>query len=220
MISCNHDLHIVLPVRGLAEGKSRLASVLKPAQRVELNQKLLVHTLDVLRAWRGDLAQCIVVSACERVLGIARAASAVTVIEPGASGLNAAVTLGAAQAAHSGARRVLVLPCDLPLLTPQALASLIERAPPADVALAPDLSGSGTNALIIDVAHAFEFQFGPDSFALHSRSAAAAGARVWVHCAPEFAFDLDTPDDLERWRRTPDTCGIDKHQEAGSEVIL
>jgi 2-phospho-L-lactate/phosphoenolpyruvate guanylyltransferase len=219
MMSCNHDLHIVLPVRGLAEGKSRLASVLTPAQRVALNRALLVHTLDVLQTWRGDLAQCIVVSGCERVLGIARAAGAFALTEQNASGLNAAVTLATAHAARHGARRVLVLPCDLPALTQQALAYFVERAAAADVALAPDLSGSGTNALIIGTAHAFEFQFGPNSFALHSRSAAALGARVWAHRAPQLAFDLDTPDDFERWRRTPDAWGIDKHEEAGNEVL-
>ncbi|HET7158390.1 MAG TPA: 2-phospho-L-lactate guanylyltransferase [Burkholderiales bacterium] len=217
-MSCNDDLYVVVPVRGLAEGKSRLASVLTPAQRTALNRTLLAHTLDVLLAWRGELAQCIVVSGCERVLGIAREAGAVTLMEENASGLNAAVTLAKAHAARSGARRVLVLPCDLPSLTQQTLADFVERAAAADVALAPDLSGSGTNALIIGTAHAFEFQFGPNSFALHSRAAAAVGARLFVHRASELAFDLDTPADLERWRLTPDACDIDKHQEAGNEV--
>lgn len=219
MMSCNDDLYVVVPVRGLAEGKSRLASVLTPAQRIALNRTLLVQTLHVLQAWRGDLAQCIVVSGCERALGIAREAGAVTVIEAHASGLNAAVTLATAHAARSGARRVLVLPCDLPALTQQALADFLARAANADVALAPDLSGSGTNALIIGTAHAFEFKFGPGSFALHSRAAAAVGARVFVHRAPQLAFDLDTPRDLERWRLTHDACDIDKHEEAGNEVL-
>lgn len=219
MMSCNHGLHVVLPVRGLTEGKSRLASVLTPTQRVALNRMLFVHTLDVLQAWRGNLAGCIVVSGCEHVLGIARQAGAVTLMEQNARGLNAAVTLATAHAGRSGARRVLVLPSDLPSLTQQALAYFVERAAAADVALAPDLSGRGTNALILDTAHAFEFQFGPDSFALHSRSASALGERMWVHRAPELAFDLDTPDDLERWRRTPDAWGIDKHEEAGNEVL-
>ena len=59
--------------------------------RVALNRHLLMHTLEVIEAWRGDLAQCIVVSPCEDALACAHAAGAQALREPaGAAGLNAA----------------------------------------------------------------------------------------------------------------------------------
>ena len=194
------DLYVVLPVRGIANGKSRLASMLSPSQRANLNRWLFVHTLHSLHAWRGGLKQCVVVSACERVLDIGRAAGARTVRENPICGLNAAVTQATAHASELGARRVLVLPCDLPGLTPHALASFVDHAADANIALAPDKTGSGTNAMIVDAAQPPRFQFGPRSFSLHMSAAAAHASRVIVHRSLELALDLDTLEDLERWR--------------------
>ena len=43
--------------------------------RAALNRQLLIHTLEVIEEWRGDLAQCVVVSPCEEALTCARAFS-------------------------------------------------------------------------------------------------------------------------------------------------
>ncbi|MGH8663161.1 MAG: hypothetical protein ACREUX_02730, partial [Burkholderiales bacterium] len=43
--SGRHALWVILPVRGEAAGKSRLAAVLDPIERMRLNRKLLRRTL-------------------------------------------------------------------------------------------------------------------------------------------------------------------------------
>lgn len=196
------DVWTVVPVRGFAEGKSRLASVLDPAERARLNARLLVHTLGVLDRWRGGLSRCIVVSPCRGALGTAARLGA-AVVDEGAdsTGLNAAVALGASYAGSNGGRCMLVLPCDLPCLSTEALAAMLDAAKSErHMVIAPDSRGTGTNALLVSVEPPLEFRFGELSFARHLLLAAERGWRVSVCPRPELEFDLDTPDDLAAWR--------------------
>jgi 2-phospho-L-lactate guanylyltransferase len=93
-----------------------------------------------------------------------------------------------------------VLPCDLPELDPQSLSALVNAARGADVTIAPDASGAGTNALVVPARASFEFRFGLDSFVRHRDAAAAQGLSVAVHRSLALAFDVDTPDDYARWK--------------------
>ena len=105
-----------------------------------------------------------------------------------------------------GARSLLVLPGDLPLLSVEALdellmaadAGLVAAAGGPLVAIVPSDAGGGTNALLLRPPDVIAPAFGPGSFEAHLRAAAAAGAAVQVVSDPSLGFDLDTPDDLER----------------------
>ena len=193
-------LWTVVPVRGYARGKSRLAAVLDPGARLRLNRRLLLATLRVIARWRGDLRRCVVVSPCPRALATARSEGAVALAEVPPRGLNQAAALGAAYARRHGARGILVLPCDLPGLTPAALKALARGARRLrQVAIAPDRKRSGTNALLLTAPGRFEFQFGADSFSRHELQAARRGYGVSICARAELAFDLDTPEDLAAW---------------------
>jgi len=116
-------------------------------------------------------------------------------------GLNPAVEEAAATARAAGATQLLVLPCDLPRLEAGALHVLAGLAQPRQhMVIAPDRSGSGTNALLIDAQDGFPFRFGEHSFAKHCAWAAAQGWSVSVCRLPALAFDLDTPEDLAEWQ--------------------
>ena len=118
------DLWTVVPVRGIAKGKSRLAGVLNSGARARLNRQLLERTLTVVDCWSG-LTRCVVVSPCEEALAMATRLGAAGVVEtPDAAGLNRAVALGASYASDRGACSILILPCDLPYLTPDSLTIL------------------------------------------------------------------------------------------------
>ena len=184
-------------MRGLVESKSRLAPVLDQAQRVALNRRLLARTLAVLGEWHGALARCIVVSPCRRALALARECGAMTLCEGArAVGLNQAVALGVAQAAAHGASHVLILPGDLPNVGVGALNALARAAGRRHVVLAPDKTGTGTNALLVEAAARFEFSFGAASLTAHQAAAARAGLTVRFVRRSELRFDLDTPEDL------------------------
>ena len=47
----NGKLWFVVPMRGIARGKSRLAEALDPIERDRLNRRLLGRTLQVIATW-------------------------------------------------------------------------------------------------------------------------------------------------------------------------
>ena len=197
-------LWTVVPVRGIAAGKSRLAAVLDATARAALNRRLLEHTLSVVAAWSGGLDRCAVVSSCREALALAARLGAVAVDEgPEAGGLNAAAALGREYAGAHGASSALVLACDLPRLNVEALAAMAgAAASERHMILAPDRHGTGTNALLVSARAPFDFQFGEASCAKHRALAAARGWPVELCLRSELEFDLDTPADLARWTET------------------
>ncbi len=192
-----------MPHRGVAAGKSRLTAVMDDVSRSELNRWLLLRTLRVVSAWLGDAQQCIVVSPCPSTLTLARHTGVATLSEqPLAPGLNAALAQGAAHAASRGAHRLLILPCDLPRMDVAALRAMADADDNnAQVVIAPDRHGSGTNALLVPAA-AREFAFGEGSLAKHMAMAQASGLRARVCRSPTLAFDLDTAQDFSEWTRS------------------
>jgi 2-phospho-L-lactate/phosphoenolpyruvate guanylyltransferase len=195
------DLYVVLTSRGIALSKERLAGALTIAERSKLNRWLLGRTLSVIATWIERMDRCLVVTACSEVLGMAELAGA-RVFERQAFGHNDAAKVGAAQVAALGARRIVFLPADLPDLTPEALDAFVSRGVAADLVLAPDKDGPGTNAVIAHARSDLEFFFGPGSLAKYVQWGLAHGWRVAVHGAPELAFDLDSPEDYALWSKT------------------
>lgn len=194
------SLHVVLTMRGIALSKRRLESALDVAERAQLNRWLLERTLATLRGWLPDMQRCVMVSVCSEALALARAAGAVTLDEPGgALGHNHAAAVGLAHARACGARKAMMLPCDLPLLSACALDDFAQRADKADLVLAPDRHGSGTNAVIVDGESDIEFKFGDDSRARYTAWARERGLTISICTRTELGFDLDTPQDLAAW---------------------
>jgi 2-phospho-L-lactate guanylyltransferase len=199
-------LWTVVPVRGLAAGKSRLAPVLNQAERAALNRELLQRTLAIVSEWCGDPRRTIVVSPCAHALALAREAGATPVREGArAVGLNRAVRRGVEHAAARGATHVLILPGDLPRISLDALRALAVAAGRSKrpLVLAPDKAGMGTNAVLVGVGTGFEFAFGPASLTAHQSIARRAGLAISVVQREDLQFDLDTPEDFARWKSTP-----------------
>lgn len=189
-------LWAIVPVKPLRRGKSRLAGVLSSEERAALNQSLLIHTLDTLKA-TPEIEQVLVVSRDLEALALARTHGARTVQENGAPHLNIALTRATVVARVFASQGVLVVPADLPLISPQEIRAMIEMAgEPPVVVIAPDRHRSGTNALLISPVGLIPYQFGPGSFDRHSESAWLAGARLEVCELPSLALDVDLPEDL------------------------
>ncbi|MBE1875143.1 2-phospho-L-lactate guanylyltransferase [Myceligenerans sp. TRM 65318] len=72
----------------------------------------------------------------------------------------------------------------------------------ADVVIATDRMGQGTNLLLLrpGAEHEFRFRFGPASRAAHEAEAARLGLRAVTISSPGTAVDLDTVDD---WNELP-----------------
>lgn len=190
---------IVIPVKGLASGKSRLAVMLSPAERLALNRRLVEHVLETAleaaRTMNTDIAVYLL-SPDETIADIASSRSA-RFIHQTTEGLNAGLFEAVA---NLPAHRTVFLAADLPNLTSDDIAPLLQ-AP--DIGLAPDRGQIGTNALSVPQPGSLPFRFGPRSMRLHLESAKELGRPVQVIQRPGLALDLDTKDDLERLEGWP-----------------
>jgi 2-phospho-L-lactate guanylyltransferase len=190
-------LWAIVPVKPLRSGKSRLAEVLTPDERMDLNRRLLAHTLDTLTAM-PEIEHVLVVSRDQAALALAREYGARTVQENKAPQLNVALTRATVVAKNYATRGVLIVPADLPLITPEDVRVMLERAvDPPVVVVAPDRRRNGTNALLVCPTGLIEYEYGPGSFERHCERARKAGARLEICELPSLALDMDLPEDLE-----------------------
>lgn len=188
-------LWVVVPVRSLRDGKRRLAPVLDVVQRTALVQWLLAHTLEQVAEFPG-LSRTLVVTACREVSAWVSNLGIRVLEESGTGGLNSAVKQAQATVVALGGSRMLVVSCDLPLLQAHDLRHLAGAVSDAVLALAPDRTDQGTNAMCLPVSRAFDFSFGPDSFSRHCEHAQILGLESVIVRSPGLAFDVDLPLDL------------------------
>jgi 2-phospho-L-lactate guanylyltransferase len=187
----------IVPVKPLRRGKSRLAGLLTEEQRTRLNRYLLEHTLSVLNEI-PDIEHTLVVSRDPAALALTRSMGGRTVLEDGAPQFNTAIQRATIVAQTQGARAVLILPADLPLVEASDLKALLSlgQIPPI-VVIAPDRRLDGTNTLFVNPAGLIEYGYGPGSFQLHCQRATEAGAKLEVVNCERIGLDLDLPEDLE-----------------------
>lgn len=190
-------LWAIVPVKPLRQGKSRLAEVLTPDERTDLNRRLLAHTLGTLTAIQ-EIEHVLVISRDQAALALAREYGARTVQESGAPQLNVALTRATIVARNYATRGVLIIPADLPLITPEDVRLMLARAEePPVVVVVPDHRREGTNALLVCPAGLIDYEYGPGSFQRHCARALQAGARLEICELPSLALDMDLPEDLE-----------------------
>lgn len=187
------DLWLIIPVKSLAEGKSRLSDVLGPTQRRLLNRRFLDHVLSVAIEFPGG-GSTLVVSRDADVLAMARARNIAVLEETEDDGQNPALTRACASLGDRDGRDLLVVSADLPHLSAEDLRAM--RRSPA--AIAPNNAGTGTNALFVTAPHAIPFYFGEDSFSRHREACRSLGLEPVVVNRLGLAFDIDTPEDYAR----------------------
>jgi 2-phospho-L-lactate/phosphoenolpyruvate guanylyltransferase len=190
----------IIPVKPFDEGKSRLASVLADDQRQALIRNMFCHVLKTTLATPG-IIDIIVISRDEEALGLAEEAGAHAILEAENSTLNAALDVARKASVALGASGLLVVPADLAKLDPTDLSAVLSSAEHQTsatnfVAIAPDETKHGTNALYIRPPESINFSFGTNSFEKHRNVAIEAGCNVHIIERPNLAFDVDEPDDL------------------------
>ena len=194
----------IVPVKPFTRAKSRLASVLSQSERVELAEKLLRHTITTVQQV-SEITGVLVISRDNKALAVAREAGAHTVQESGTPELNHALMRATqvVQAWRGGA--VLILPADLPLVTPEDLRDIVrEGTEGRSVVIAPDRARDGTNALLVRPAGLIGYSYGPGSFERHIALAHQAQARLHIVEAQRLMLDIDVPADLDLYRQYRD----------------
>jgi 2-phospho-L-lactate guanylyltransferase len=186
----------IIPVGELDGAKSRLGAVLDAEERLELTVGLARRTIAAAVA-ATSIDEVLVITPDDAVRALAVELGA-RPIRQRDSGLNHGLVAARAEAVAAGAGAVLILPIDLPDVTPDAIDAIAAQLREHDrplVAIVPDRHGRGTNALLIAPPDAIDVCFGGDSAIAHESAARAIGARLVILGGP-LVLDIDTPDDL------------------------
>jgi 2-phospho-L-lactate guanylyltransferase len=194
----------IVPVGSLERAKSRLGAVLDAEERRDLVLRLADGTIRAAVATPG-IVETLVVTPDDEVRDLALRAGA-RPLRQRSRGLNDGLREARDEAMAGGADAVLILPIDLPRVSPDAIAPLVaiadDRDPPL-VAIVGDRHGRGTNALLLAPPDVIDVHFGGDSHDAHASAAVAAGAWL-VELDGPLTVDLDTPDDLLLAESIPD----------------
>ncbi|NOX61317.1 MAG: 2-phospho-L-lactate guanylyltransferase [Chloroflexi bacterium] len=186
-------LALVTLMKPLALAKQRLRPALDELQRRRLARSMLLHVLDaILNAEITPLRA--VLSADPLVLELARERGFIPLSEQH-SGYNKAARQAVCWAMTQRASSLLLLPADLPDLSPDDLRELLHfgRGEARVAVVAPDAAENGTNALLLRPPDLFEPSFGRNSFNRHLALARLAGVEPRIFRSPGFARDIDLP---------------------------
>ena len=178
---------IVVPVKRLADAKSRLASELDPPARNELVVAMLEDVLTAVRAaYDGPV---MVLSPSDEYAEVARPFEAGWERDAG-TGYNEAIRHAASTSVAASSGAMLVLPGDLPGAQPEDVRQLTGALNRASVVVATAVDG-GTAALGLRPAGVIAPAFGFDSARRHQEAALAAAAPLEVVEAASLAYDID-----------------------------
>jgi len=185
---------VVLPVKVLADAKSRLA-VLAGSRRADLALALASDTVAAVVACQ-EVARVLVVTSDATAGSRLTALGALLVPDEPGDGLNAALRHGASEAAArwpgSG---IAALAADLPALRPAELSLALRAAAAAagGAAFIPDAASIGTTMYAVAPGVVFRPMFGGASRARH---ASAGAVELSLDGVPGLRRDVDTPEDL------------------------
>lgn len=192
---------ILVPVKNLALAKQRLAPLLTAAERQALATAMLE---DVLTALAASWAQprVAIVTGDEDAIGLAKQFSFEVIEDSENFGESEAIATATRVSEERGEREVLVLPADIPLVTPAEIQQIFFVAPPRGSVIVPCWEERGSNAVLRRPASLFPLKFGNDSFKPHLRAAEVAGPCVVLRL-PGIGLDADRPGDLARLLSAP-----------------
>ncbi len=190
---------VILPIKDFVQAKTRLSGVLAPHERRTLMQAMVEDVLGVLCS-HPQIERVVLVSddpAAELLAGKYQIES-LDERSLQCSGLNGAVTAASEVLIEQGTRDILVMHGDIPLLCAADISAVVDAFSHADVVIAPDDLGTGTNALLFSASHRPVFQFGENSCQKHMNSIADSGQKIQRVDRLGLALDIDEPTDLHR----------------------
>jgi len=184
-----------VPIKGFARAKSRLASALSTEQCAELAVCMAADVTATLRDCAG-IGHVVCLGEAPEVQTFAAEHGCEFIAEKPGAGLSVNLDHAARQLQENGAQTLLIVPSDLPTITPADLDELLNNHR-GGLTICPAGRDGGTNALVVSPPTGIGFLFGEQSCARHVQAAEAAGLKHRVVHAPAFSCDIDRPADLE-----------------------
>jgi 2-phospho-L-lactate guanylyltransferase len=190
---------LLIPVKSLESGKSRLFPLCSDKVRRDLNEFFLRQMLLSAGHFPGH-GRTAVISQSEEVLRLVEMSGARAIRQTSAPGLNRAANEGFAALRNLGAKDILLIACDEPLVQPSDIREIVERGAGGNsVVICPDKHSTGTNAIYVPASVSIQFRFGESSCIKHVREAIRSGLSPKLHFNANVALDIDTPRDLTMW---------------------
>jgi 2-phospho-L-lactate guanylyltransferase len=185
----------IVPLKTLEAAKQRLANLLSAPERRDL---MLAMARDVLSALcqSKNLTGILIVSRTPEADALAQTFSTERFAESPDADLPTALTQASNHLSeHFGARGVMIVPADIPLLDPQEIDGIL--AGHDQVTVVPDSDNLGTNCLICSPPNVIDLVFNGKSFKPHVDAAFARGVTPRIVTARGFSLDIDTAEDLK-----------------------
>lgn len=184
----------ILPVKSPQNAKQRLSGFLSAAQRETLARTLYQQTLATLCQAKG-IDQVVVATSDADVAEHARRSGTLVFDESEQRSHSASADAACLRAIALGATTVLLVPIDVPLVTPADFSQLAAAARPGLIVV-PSTDGTGTNALVRTPPDVIESRFGPGSCRAHLEQARSKSVPAEVLRLRGLMFDIDTPEDV------------------------
>lgn len=196
----------VIPVKALAEAKSRLAPFVSLEEREYIVLNMLHHVIDTLH--RSNVFESVsVVSPDTRVLTQVQTWGAHALVEE-QQGHNPALTAAARRELVPGATGLLTISADLPLLQVDDIQRMVALSAHYEVVLAPSREGTGTNALFLRPPLALPYLFGVGSLQRYLDEARKRSLSSTTCTRRGLSLDIDTIDDLEELQWYQQECEV------------
>ena len=204
----------VIPVKGLAESKTRLSP------HFGERRKILIEALltDVLRAVvKSKIYDTVLIVSNDNQIGTLAGAAGVSFLRQSSFGLNRGLEQVNEIALEEGAYSLTTILADIPLVEPKDFREIFAFSHATHrVVMAPSLKG-GTNIMLTSPPGIIRPNYGRWSYSKHLRQAQIGQVDAFSISNPRVSFDVDTIDDLKELKRR-DPKGITFSARAAREL--
>ena len=196
---------ILIPMRSINEGKTRLSNLLSPNKREKLIKLLFTQLLKKLKTLKNQFplifSDILVITPCEEVEKISKDFNVHVLKEQSLNGLNSAVNKGICWSSENFYDSSLILPGDIIDPETEDIKKILDmgRKSRKSMVICPS-TDFGTNALYLSLPTRLNFKFGPNSFFEHQKEAEKISIRPIIAPVDSLKDDLDTGKDLEKFK--------------------
>jgi len=187
---------LLIPVKGLATAKQRLADALTQPQRSQLAEAML---RDVMIAATGviDRIDVALVTGDVRARELADEFGFGVIDDTRNESETAAIEMATAWCEARGYDTTIVVPGDIPLITSEELHRVLDAAPEEGAVFVPAYDRRGSNCILRRPAAIIPLRFGNDSFLPHCEAMRQTGRELVILEMPGIGLDIDNPHELD-----------------------
>ena len=193
---------ILIPMRSINDGKTRLSNLLSPESRAKLIKLLFTQLLEKLKTLKVQFplifSEILVITPCDEVEKICKAFDIIILKEQNLNGLNSALRKGLSWSLENFYDSSLIIPGDIIDPNSEDIKKILEIGKNSrDSMIICPSSDFGTNALFLTLPTKMKLQFGPNSFFEHQKEATKRSIETIIAPLDSLKDDLDTGKDLK-----------------------